>query len=369
MAPANDLDELTALPDGHKEQLARDVLEGLGVTIKRLQGDELIHGCPVTAYHSDQDRNPTAALNISNLLFHCLGCGAGGTLLWLIATLRNITIEQARDWLHGEAGLTRAMELPDLLAFFDSLYTEKKKAPMPVYSDRMLDRWEGIPDYILNERAIPITTAVHSGICTDPDGFMGPPEDRVRTGPRAVIPHYWEGKLVGWQSRRLPEADPAAPKYLSTPGFPRDETIYGHRPYNTCAVPVESPMSVLRHEEHQPLEATFGNVVTDLQIRHLVRGRKKLIWWMDNDEAGWRTTEGRTHNGHFYPGAPQRASAYCKNYAVQSPFAADPADLSDEIVDILIEQAVPWPVWQRPETLYCHRCFRTTHSGRCAAAG
>ncbi|MFE6000336.1 hypothetical protein ACFQ6C_26305 [Streptomyces sp. NPDC056454] len=363
----NDLGELTGLPDGHKEQLTRGVLEGLGITIHRLQGNELIHGCPVSAYHQDQDRNPTAALNVQNLLWHCLGCGAGGTLLWLIATLRNTEIEQARDWLHGEAGLTRAMELPDLLAFFDSIYTPKKKPPMPLYSERMLDRWNeaGIPDYILNERAIPITTAVHTGICLDPDGWMGPPEARVRTGPRAVIPHRWNGRLVGWQSRRLPGADPTAPKYLSTPGFPRDETLFGHRPHNTWAIPVESPMSVLRHEEHQPLEATFGNVVTDLQIRHLVKGRAKLIWWMDNDEAGWRAVGGRTHNGRFFPGAPQRAAAHCKNYVVQSPFAADPADLSDEIVDILIEQAVPWPVWERPEVLYCHQCFKESHAGQC----
>lgn len=366
----NDLDQLTALPEPHKEKLARDALAAIGVDVIRDQGDELIIACPIGGYHKDQQRNPTAALNTSKLLFNCLGCQARGTLLWLIATVRGDTdIEQARQWLSGEAGLTRAMELPALLELFDALYTEKKRPPMPVYSPRMLNRWEteGIPDYILDDRAIPITTAVHMGVCTDPDGFMGPPENRVRTGPRAVIPHWWQGDLVGWQSRRMPGADPGAPKYLSTPGFPRDETVYNHFPECREAVVVESPMSTLRHHHHDHIEATFGNVVTDQQLLHLARGRKKLIWWMDNDEAGWRAVEGYQRQIKLFrtPGAPQRASAFCENWVVQNPFAADPADLSDEVYDIVLETAVPWQIWRRPDRLFCHRCLNVAHRGPC----
>ncbi|MGA5598448.1 hypothetical protein ACPCSE_29860 [Streptomyces cellulosae] len=362
---STDLDQLAALPEDHKAQLAQEVLDALGITVKRQIRDELIIPCPVSAYHADQERNPTAALNCSKLLFHCLGCESSGTILWLVATVRgDTTIEQAREWLLGEAGLTRAVGLPDMLAFFDALYTPKSRPPMPVYSPRMLDRWDDqpIPDYILDDRQIPIDTAIRMGICTDPDGYV----DRKRTGPRAVIPHWWDGKLVGWQSRRLPGADPTAPKYLSTPGFPRDETIYSSDPSGDTLLVVESPMSVLRHLHHQPMAGTFGFVVTDLQIKHLVRGRRKLIWLMDNDKAGWQAVEGRTHNGRFYPGAPQRASAYCDNWVVENPFDADPADMPDEMLDILVkEHAVPWQVWQRPEALYCVRCFQPTHPGAC----
>lgn len=366
-----DLDQLAALPDEHKAQIAKDVLDALGIQIKRQIRDELIVPCPVGAFHNDQERNPTAALNASKLLFNCLGCDSRGTILWLIATVRgDITIDEAREWLLGEAGLTRAVGLPDMLEFFDALYTPKSRPPMPVYSPRMLARWEehGIPDYILDDRQIPITTAVHMGLCLDPDGFMGPPEARVRTGPRAVIPHYWKGDLVGWQSRRLPGADPTAPKYLSTPGFPRDETIFEYQPLRREVVVVESPMSQLRHQHHSNVEGTFGAVVTDEQIEHLVRGRKKLIWFMDNDPAGWRAVAGRTFNGRFFPGAPERASRWCQNWVVQSPFAADPAEMSDELYDLLVrEHAVPWQVWEQPKVLYCHRCFQPAHPGACRA--
>lgn len=364
-----DLDQLTALPDEHKAQIAKDVLDALGIQVKRQIRDELIIPCPVGMFHADQERNPTAALSASKLLFHCLGCQSSGTILWLIATVRgDITVDEAREWLMGEAGLTRAVGLPDMLSFFDALYTPKSRPPMPVYSPRMLERWEahGIPDYILNDRQIPRHTALTMGICLDPDGFIGPPEARERTGPRAVIPHYWRGDLVGWQSRRLPGADPTAPKYLSTPGFPRDETIFDYRPLREEVVVVESPMSQLRHQHHSDVEATFGAVVTDEQIKHLVNGRSKLIWFMDNDPAGWRAVAGRTFNGRFFPGAPERASRWCQNWVVQSPFAADPADMSDELYDLLVhEHAVPWQVWEQPKVLYCHRCFQPAHPGAC----
>lgn len=358
----DDLDELVALPDQHKEHLARDVLASLGIDVLRQQHDELIIACPVTGYHKDQQRNPTGALNYSKLLFNCLGCGTGGTVLWLIATLQGTSIEQARNWLHGEAGLSRAMDLPDLLALFDSLYTSTARPPMPYYSPRMLERWNGPPEYITEDRCVPYWTALKMGILTDPEGLVG----KVPTGPRAVIPHYWNDRLVGWQSRRLPGADPTAPKYLSTPGFPRDETVYNlptaermrrHRRGHG----VESPMSVLRHLHHMPnLIATFGDEVTDLQIRIIGDTFEEFVWWPDPDEGGWRTVEGHGRD----PGMPAKLASRCQVYIVESPYDGDPADLEEDVVELLFDRAVPWQVWQRPIMLTCFRCIRPSHPGR-----
>lgn len=361
-----DLDELTGLPEGHKQQLARDALHALGIDIKRQQGDELIHGCPVADYHRDQERNPTAALNASNLLWHCLGCGAGGTVLWLIATVRGITLTEARAWLTSRAGLTEATTLPDLLNFFDTLYTTKaRRPPIPTYSPRMLARWQtiGIPDYITTERGVPNAVAQAKGICTDPEGRVA----GRATGPRAVIPHWWNERLVGWQSRRLPDANPRAPKYLSTPGFPREETLYNHDPSHDRdrVIIVESPMSVLRHLHHQPqMEATFGAAISDTQLDLITTNRAEVVFWLDNDTGGWRALEGTSHGGRRRPGAAERAARRCLVTIVENPYDADPADLPDDTVDTLIATSVPWPIWTRPSTLLCHRCTRTTHPGQ-----
>lgn len=369
-----DLHELTALPESHKEQLALSVLNALGIDNVRRQGNELIHGCRVTSYHSDQDQNPTAALNADNFMWHCLGCGAGGTILWLIATLHDEidTIEQAREWLNGEAGLSRAMALPDLLALFDSIYLPKRLAPMPVYSPRMLTGWleQGVPAYITGERGIDPDYARGMGICTDPVGKV----NGAPTGPRAVIPHWWRGNLVGWQSRRLPEAQQTAPKYHSTPGFPRDETLYCPTPPahpvsgDRRVLGIESPMSALRHGPRHRTAATFGAVITDLQITKLAQlPGDEFVFWLDNDEAGWRAIEGRTdRQGRRWPGAAEKLSHWKKVYVVESPWDADPAELDDDTVDTLIDAAIPWAVWARPTVLFCHKCRHLAHRGlRC----
>lgn len=356
-----DLHELTALPESHKEQLALSVLNALGIDNVRRQGNELIHGCRVTSYHSDQDQNPTAALNSDNFMFNCLGCGSGGTILWLIATLHDEidTVEQAREWLHGEAGLSRAMALPDLLALFDSIYTPKRPPPMPVYSPRMLAGWQenGVPEYITGERGIDPDYARGMGICTDPVGKV----NGVPTGPRAVIPHYWKGNLVGWQSRRLPEAQQTAPKYHSTPGYPRDETLYcpvgpgwlNPKAQRRRAVIAESPMSGLRHGQRHPMRATFGATITDIQIQLICQlPYDEIVFCLDNDEAGWRAIEGREdRQGRRWPGAAEKVSHHKKTYIWENPFDADPADLDDDTFDTLVDTAIPWPVWARPTTL------------------
>ncbi|MFF7198212.1 hypothetical protein ACFZAM_31450 [Streptomyces sp. NPDC008079] len=371
--PRDDLGELTALADGHKEQVARDVLTSLGIDVLQQQGDELIIACPVSAYHKDQQRNPTAALNYSKLLFNCLGCGTGGTILWLIATLQDTTVEHARDWLNGEAGLSRAMDLPDLLAMFDSLYTETRRTPLPYYSDKMLSLWfwDHIPTYITGTRRIPEETARRMGVATDVEGLIA----KVPRGPRAVIPHRWQGKLVGWQSRRLPDADPGSPKYYSTPGFPREETLYnfpetsGLRRYHR-GHGVESPMSSLRHMHHvEHLVASFGDVITDRQIQLIGDTFDEFVWWPDPDEGGWRTVEGRDVKGRHFPGMPEKLSARCRVYVVESPYDGDIADLEEDVVETLFGRAVPWQIWQRPLELRCHRCLRPSHPGeRCAGA-
>lgn len=367
-----DLDELVALPEGHKERLAEDTLAELGVEVLRRQGSELIIACPVSAYHRDQQRNPTAALNADKLLFHCLGCGSGGTILWLIATLREITIEQAREWLHSKAGLNRAMDLPDLLGLFDSLYTVKHRAPLPYYSPRMLEKFtQTVPRYLTDERLVPQANAQRMGVCLDVEGSIA----KVPTGPRAVIPHYWKGQLVGWQSRRLPEANPNAPKYHSTPGFPREETIYNYphedpprtrkaRRTLTVGHGVESPLSVLRHLDHiENMVATFGDAITDRQIQLLGDAFDDFYWWPDPDHGGWSTVESREHRGRGIPSAMWKLSSRCNVYIVESPYDDDPAALPEDVVDQLFGQAVPWQIWQRPLALKCAKCGRDSHKG------
>ena len=111
------------------------------------------------------------------------------------------------------------------------------------------------------------------------------PRDR-----RVVFPHFVGDSLVGWQKRAVPgETVPDVPKYRSSPGFPKAETLYGQhlvRPGGPVLV-VESPFSVAKaYSLGLPnTVATFGAKVTQGQL-DLLRAYDRVVVWFDDDPAG-----------------------------------------------------------------------------------
>lgn len=340
------------LPDSEKESLCYALLHQMGVTNIRAnpRTGELVHGCLVSAYHSDQDRNPTASLNYQKLTFNCLGCGAHGGILWFIATVQKCTTTQAYKWLEETGGINPdSMESEKLLSIIQAYYSPRANAPdiIPAYSIRVLLPWieyvhpymtTGAEDLGIRGRNIPVSTLREMRVGWDPD------EDRI------IIPHFWKGSLVGWQGRRI--WDWQGEKYRSTPDFPKDQTLYNFDPtkrYKNLLV-VESPMSVLAKKhlmERLPdteMTATFGGKVTDRQVSLITRA-EHVIYWMDNDEGGWSAMTDRKD----LPGLPTRTSPHARVSVVDSPWDADPADVSDKEFVSLVSRAIPHVLW-RPRT-------------------
>jgi hypothetical protein len=350
--------EPVVLPLSVKEQLCTELLAEFGATsIRHRPGrQELIHGCLVAPEeHSNQERDPSASLNYETLTYKCLGCQRGGGLLWLISELRDCTWEEAREWLGRETGTGGVvMPLQQLLAYYDALYADavRRPPPMPSYAPSVLDPWlgfvhpwltTGAPDLgIPTGRGIPEQNVIDLKIGWDPD------DDTI------VIPHFWKSSLVGWQKRRL---SGSGPKYMSTEDMPKDHTLYDHDPKSDTAVICESPMSVARHRHAIPFRATFGGDVTDRQIKIISGYYKRLVLWMDNDSAGWRSTESMI----------ERLAPYCPVWVVDSPFAGDPADLDTERAEWLVGDAVAASAWRRPGMLVCPRCESRAHRGDCPA--
>lgn len=366
--------EAVSLPDSQKEDLCRSLLEEFGLSVKRVRkGEELVVACTL-GEHRNQDRDPTGALNFKKLVYKCLGCGASGGLLWFITEHRGGTSRDARTWLAEQTGTEgHVMDLSALLRYFDALYANKPgKAPIPTYSERVLEPWMLIHPYLTDApeydeqgrnvggRGIPEQTLERFKV-----GYAEAyPYEKNRTSERIVIPHFWKGKLVGWQTRRL-SSDGTA-KFKSTGDFPKDTTIYNYDPEAKSAIVVEAAFSVLRHEHHQHLESTFGANVTDSQIRLLGR-HPRLYWWLDNDHAGWNA-----YRGHFDSrgrqtrmGVLEATSQMTDVWVIDSPYPADPADLTDDLVDSLVDQAVPWPIWTPPRRWECFRCHQDAHEGGC----
>jgi hypothetical protein len=343
--------EFSLLPDAQKEDLCRALLAEFGVSrITKNHKQELIHSCCLpNGMHKNGDRNPSAGLNFHRLTYKCLGCGSGGGLLWFIATCRgDDDTAQARAWLAEQSGLGQTViDLDSILSMLDRMYAPESsgRAPIPRYDPAILTPWTwpvhhpylttGAPEFGVTGRNIPESTLDHFRVGYAEKYIMG---RHLPTQERIVIPHFWDGRLVGWQARRLNERD--EPKYKNSLDFPKDQTIFNYQK-GIRAIVVEAPMSTMRHYHHLPeMQATFSASLTEFQLRLLQR-MKELVLWFDNDPAGWKATR--------YVG--EKLSPYLPVWVVDSPYAADPADFPDDLADDLSSRPIPYVLWEPPTEL------------------
>lgn len=272
---------------------------------------------------------------------NCLGsCQSGGSLLWFVGLMRGTSDEQARRWLSEQTGLDDEQTLSSLLEYFDEVYAGKRQeeSPMPRMDPKVLEPWLVIHPYLTEIRRIPEDNIVRLKV--------GYGVIKIRVGPnefidshRIVIPHFWKGTLVGWQTRRLTKD--GTPKYHNSPDLPRDRTIYNYDAKAETAVIVESPMSVLSKCHLGPhIEATFGAKVHDKQLRYLAM-HKRVTLFMDNDEAGWKAT---ARLGEYL-------QDYCPVFVADNPYAADPADMDEDTYMGILNDSIPYALWEPPREL------------------
>lgn len=333
---------LAAMPLAQKRDLARQLLGEFGVTKVTERGDELIHSCCLPfGGHRHGDANPSASLNYAKLTYNCLGCGNSGGLLWFIGVCRGEDTDRSRQWLEVQLGHDDSDEgVANLLAWIDAMYSSENVAAVqtiPRMSASVLQPWLKLHPWVTETRHIPAKVAMQFQVGFGE--FRVPLEnERWVTSDRIVLPHFWRGDLVGWQTRRL--TDDGTPKYLSSSDFPKDLTIFNHHPKDSVVV-VESMMSVLSKYHLDPrIEATFGAKVTDRQIS-LLAGHRSTILWFDNDDAGWAATK-RVGDALL---------AYHPVWVVPCPYAADVGDLDEATYLDLLDKRIPYALWTPPEEL------------------
>lgn len=361
--------EAILMPEDMRLELARSLLAEAGVdrVITNTATKELTHCCAMP-WHDD--RNPSASLNYESLTYWCFSCRSGGGLLWLIRVIRGGSHAEARRWVEDESGISGGeYDLGSVLQYIDALYAgDTAAAPTtPRFSPRALDPWAFIHPWLTDPpdefgRGIPEDNVVRMRVGYAHEYPMG---EGQPTSERIVVPHFWQGDLLGWQSRRL--ADDGTPKWISTPDFPRDRTLYGDVPEverSEVVVVVESPMTVLRHLHHLPILATFGADMTGAQARALAQW-DRVVMWPDPDLAGWRALEGYTDDsGQWRAGAIDRLENYTDVWVANSDWAVDGAELDDDAAQAVVESAEPAVLWERPSALRCWDC-KEVHTGEC----
>jgi len=276
---------------------ARAVLDHYGVEndhdeVTHTGETEVIHSClldRVDRHHNNGDQNPSAACNLDKKLYICYSYW-GGDMFHLIQKMENKDsfeeiLPLVSQFLAG-ATLDQDDFEREVEALVAALSGKGYTIELPAYSERVLAPWAFVHPY-LHERGIDSETASRLQI--------GWREDTNRI----VIPHFWQGKLVGWQARAVPDrpgqwpgtADPN-PKYKNTSGFPKSDTFYydHSRPFPTRGevLVVESPFSVIKAAAlglDIPVLASFGSKISKTQTDMLF-DYDRVILWADPDPAG-----------------------------------------------------------------------------------
>jgi 5S rRNA maturation endonuclease (ribonuclease M5) len=306
--------------DIHRRIDPQAVLDYYGADNQRVEHnedgtEEVIHSClidRVDPHHQNGDANPSAACNLDKKLYTCYSYvdpetnKSGYDMLHLI-----MKMEGKKD-PHAVMGLVSGF-LDDATATTDDFMAELDRilaaatepqalaAPIRTLPTRSLEPWAFVHPYVVG-RGIDVDTASRLHIGYD------------QLTNRITIPHFWGGNLVGWQKRAVPNRPgewpgtvPAMPKYRSSPGFPKAETLYRldearmARRMDTltltggAVIVVESPFSAIKAEAVglRGVTATFGAKITDGQVAHLLNDiDPRIVVWMDPDNAG-RSAERR----------------------------------------------------------------------------
>jgi hypothetical protein len=337
---------------------ARAVLEHYGAEhgFEQVNTDgtvEIIHSClldRVITHHANGDASPSAAMNLDKKTYVCYSYSdpdtgkSGYDIFHFIQKMEgkrtlNEIVPFLAQFLDGSvrAGNDFVERIKEVFA---AAARGADSTHVAGVSERVLDSWAFTHPYVV-ERGIDLDTASRLHIGYDPV------ENRI------TIPHFWRGRLVGWQKRAIP-ACPAGsypptanpvPKYRSSSGFPKGTTLYrGDSAARSTAgrvVVVESPFSVIKAEAlglDIPVVATFGSKVTDRQVE-LIADFPRVIVWADDDDAG--------------RGMERRLVTANTNVRVVTPDAGmdlgdyDSADLIQAKIDTAVPSVLKQAQWSR----------------------
>ena len=312
------------------------------------QKNELVHSCVLPwGNHKNGDQNPSASLSVDKLKYNCWTCG-GGDIFWVLASIRQETVnpeytiadairEITGQWEYRE--LTAEEFVGQLQALFQS--EENVSFTLPTYSASVIRRWERPCEY-LTSRGVSEETQheMRTGVDDKHREIFEKGELKewfVR--PRLVIPLFFRGHLRGWQKRKL-DSHPYGAKYRSSPGFPREHTLYGLDLVEMTedVVVVESPASVLKMRSmgFRNVVATMGSEVTDSQLDLLARF-DKVYSYMDSDQAGYLA------NKRVVEGLKKRTNVFVVPLGMED---TDPADYDREAIEAHFKWAEPAALWE-----------------------
>ncbi len=314
--------ELTEVVRRIKE--SADIVGVVGNVVRLKKAGASYKGlCP---FHNE--KTPSFNVVPAKGIFHCFGCGAGGSVIDFVMKTERLEFREAIEKLAKDTGI----ELPrfkaqdkseadaeqrqreavqgannEALAWFRGNLLEKRNRLASDYlpergiSDEMserfqlgaaLDAWDGLKEHLLR-MSYSESLLVEAGLCVRSEN--GRVYDRFRN--RLIFPIFdLNGKVAGFGGRQLVK-DENSPKYLNSAEtilYKKSNILYAlnlARPdieKAGYAILCEGYMDVLMAHAHgfPQAVASLGTALTQPQARLLKRFANKTFFLYDGDSAG-----------------------------------------------------------------------------------
>jgi hypothetical protein len=271
----------------YREGDVAQALLRLGV-VTEPKNHELLGYCPMHLERTGrEDHNPSWSMNSETGVHHCFSCGYKGTLITLVAEIRDLKTEWGRlDWEEAKNWLRQNVEVDfELLSKqMEDLRDAYVAPPRPVeMSEARLAVFDEAPEWALEARGLTKHSCWAYGVVWDlrQQAWITP------------IRNAETGKLMGWQ-----EKGQATRSFRNRPtGVQKSTTLFGLNAWvgGTMLI-VESPLDAVKVAAAglgQIALSTFGASISDKQV-DLMRQADKLIIAFDNpsiDPAGEKASK------------------------------------------------------------------------------
>ena len=296
---------------------ANDIVDVISqyVTLKR-SGRNFFGLCP---FH--REKSPSFSVSPDKQIFHCFGCGVGGTVIHFVSKIENLDFKETLEVLADRAGITlptytdtyddarqkikeKVYKINELSAIFfhENLYKPTSKQAQEYIKKRKLDNKTlkafligySNPSYsdlynFLKENGFTDEEILASSLVnkTDNGKFI----DRFRN--RIIIPiRDVRGKVIAFGGRVL---DDSKPKYINSPEnivYSKGRNLFGldvAKKYDLSKVIiVEGYMDAISLYQRgiKNVVASLGTALTENQGRLLRKYAKQVILGYDADGAG-----------------------------------------------------------------------------------
>ena len=288
------------------------------VDLSKRSGQNLFGLCP---FHSE--KTPSFSVSPSKQIYHCFGCGNGGSVINFIMEIENLSFPEAVEFLARRAGMALPEQERDLgRPKRERLYALNRDAARFFYEQLARPEGAAAADY-MHRRGISAATARRFGLGCAPDGWealvtamkqKGYSERELceaglaKQGRRGGVYDAFRnrlmfpvidvrGNVVAFSGRILGEGEP---KYLNspeTPVFSKSHNLFGlnlaKKSKSGYIILVEGNVDVvsLHQAGFDSAVASLGTSLTPEQARLISRYKSEVVIAYDADEAGRKAAQ------------------------------------------------------------------------------